>query len=77
MGVRLCVDIPFTEHPYLIGPRGVKCQHVMEKTRSQVHFPDVNRLQDGPKVNHVLLSGAPKGTEEARVMLRVRFTLCW
>uniref|UniRef100_A0A915E196 K Homology domain-containing protein n=1 Tax=Ditylenchus dipsaci TaxID=166011 RepID=A0A915E196_9BILA len=70
--IQICLDIPFIDHPYLIGPRGRKCQHLMERYRSLIHFPDCNRRQGGPKVNNVLISGSMKCAEEVRLQLRNR-----
>jgi hypothetical protein len=70
--VQISIDIPFADHPYLIGPRGRKCQNLMDRLKTLVHFPDSNRLVDGPKLNTVLISGPMKTAEEMRRQLRMR-----
>ena len=65
------MDIPFVDHPYLIGPRGRKCQSLMERHKTLIHFPDFNRKHEGPKLNNVLINGSMKNTEDVRSQLRV------
>lgn len=65
------MDVPFVDHPYLIGPRGRKCQHLMDRYKSLIHFPDLNRRSNGPKINNVIINGSSKNAEELRSQLRV------
>ncbi|KAI1727464.1 KH domain-containing protein [Ditylenchus destructor] len=71
-GLQICVDVPFVDHPYLIGPRGRKCQHIMDRYKTLIHFPDCNRRPNGNKLNNVLITGAMKNVEEVRSQIRDR-----
>ncbi|KAL3084987.1 hypothetical protein niasHS_010056 [Heterodera schachtii] len=70
--LQLCMDVPFPDHPYLIGPRGRKSQYFMTRYKSLIHFPDTNCRQDGVKLNNVLVSGKMKNVEEIRSQIRLR-----
>lgn len=70
--LQLCMDVPFLDHPYLIGPRGRKSQYFMTRYKSLLHFPDTNCRTDGLKLNNVLISGSMKNVEEIRASIRQR-----
>lgn len=70
--LQLCMDVPFLDHPYLIGPRGRKSQYFMTRYKSLLHFPDTNCRPDGLKLNNVLISGSMKNVEEIRSQIRLR-----
>uniref|UniRef100_A0A914MQ75 K Homology domain-containing protein n=1 Tax=Meloidogyne incognita TaxID=6306 RepID=A0A914MQ75_MELIC len=70
--LQLCMDVPFLDHPYLIGPRGRKSQYFMTRYKSLLHFPDTNTRPDGLKLNNVLISGSMKNVEEIRSQIRLR-----
>lgn len=70
--LQLCMDVPFLDHPYLIGPRGRKSQYFMTRYKSLLHFPDTNCRPDGLKLNNVLISGSMKNVEEIRAQIRLR-----
>lgn len=70
--LQICMDVPYTDHPYLIGPRGRKAQYFMSKYQSLIHFPDSNCRPDGPKMNNVIITGSMKNAEEIRSQIRGR-----
>uniref|UniRef100_A0A7E4V382 KH domain-containing protein n=1 Tax=Panagrellus redivivus TaxID=6233 RepID=A0A7E4V382_PANRE len=73
--IRLLMDNSYTDHPYLIGPDGRKCRQLMEKHNVKIHFPDMNRYENGPKINHVMLFGKAKNVEDARREMRERLPI--
>ena len=72
----MCMDVPFSEHPYLIGPRGRKIQYMMSKYQTRIHFPDSNCMADYPKMNTVVITGPSKNAEDIRTQIRVCFIMC-
>lgn len=43
----------------------------MKKHDVLLHFPDINRFSDGPKLNHILVYGTLQQVENLRHEIRV------
>lgn len=65
------LEIPHREHPHLIGQRGKVVQSICKATNTLIHFPDVNNMPHGPRLNNVTITGTRADVEKARIALRV------
>ena len=68
----LLMEIPFKHHGFIIGVGGKNVRPVMDETHTSVHFPDMNRNSSVKDPNQVIICGAWKGVEQARMALRYK-----
>lgn len=69
----MLIDIAQNCHPFLIGSKRSKCSELMELSKCEIAFPNLNRIPKAPKLNNVLVDGNVARVEEVRKELRVSY----
>ncbi|KAH7726775.1 protein bicaudal C [Aphelenchoides avenae] len=64
------MEVPYTSHSYLIGPRGDRSKKISRETGNILHFPDINNIEHLAKLNHVLITGTLSSVDKGRAKLR-------